>query len=29
MASTITVDMILNGKDPFEDIDIPDTFQPT
>jgi hypothetical protein len=24
MASTIRADMILNGKDPFEDIDIPD-----
>jgi hypothetical protein len=24
MASTITADMILNGEDPFEDIDIPD-----
>jgi hypothetical protein len=24
MASTITADIILNGEDPFEDIDIPD-----
>jgi hypothetical protein len=24
MASTISADMILNGEDPFEDIDIPD-----
>jgi hypothetical protein len=25
MASTIMADMILNGQDPFEDINIPDT----
>jgi hypothetical protein len=27
MASTITVDMILNDEDPFEEVDIPDIAQ--